>query len=186
MIDLTGTWLTSFSSFVHDDPADQDRNPAPQIAAYDRPNNNQFDQTAGYFLAATILCLKFADGRITGKVKINRGGSNVREKPDPGVANPVTGTYSSQWNEELGVTEGTFSTVYSQAGSNDINIDYMFIARSPSELEWLYLHSTSGGKDARPSVAQGTLRRVVPPAQPGSTAEVGRSTTTEVFEDPVS
>ena len=174
MINLEGTWVCSFDGYVHDDP--RDPAPAPQIGAYylRQPWNiwwwlfgNVYRQTAGFFPAATMLCLKFnpvgpnGAGSLSGKVKINRGGRDHREN------DAVTGGYTVEDNASLGITQGDFYTIYSpptpDPAKPDIRIDYKFIARSPDEIDWIWWESRSppGGDLFRASIAQGTLRRVV-------------------------
>jgi hypothetical protein len=163
MIDLTGTWLGAFPSFVHDQPPDQ-ADPAPQIAAYFRnPSGNPSRQTDGYFLAATMLCLRFKDSdkSIIGKVKINRGGMKRLVNPDPaeGVGD-VTGDYTAEWNAQLQIVEGRFSTIYHVGPPGGIHLEYQYIAKNENALEWVWWNAIAAGAPFRSSVAQGVLTRV--------------------------
>lgn len=163
MIDLTGTWVTSFASLVHDDPIDN-ADPAAQLGGYthqiDGPTHH-FKQVAGYFPAATLLCLRFnADKSLLGEVMINRGGTKKLQNPDPAEGiGPVGGTYTATWNDQLHIMEGTFSTIYPVAGG--VQLEYKYIARDENELEWLWWNSTAHGAPFRASVARGTLKRIL-------------------------
>ena len=172
MIDLTGTWVTSFAGFVHDDPPDPE--PAPQLAAYYRQTSlwswlfgDNYDRTAGYFPAATMRWLKFGapnaagEGTLKGKVRINRGGRNLKSN------DKVTGAYTVSEDLEFGTTEGDFHTIYAppmpDPAKPDIRLDYQFVATSPDELAWIWWTSSfqPRGTPFRSSVACGTFRRVV-------------------------
>ncbi len=168
MIDLTGTWVTSFTSYVHDDPVDP--SPAPQLAAYFGDGAGQYSQTAGYFLASTLLWLKFnEDLTVTGSVRINRGGRKLVEKPDLATgANPVMGSYSAELNSPLNIWEGKLLTIYRTPPNPDIQTEYRFVGKSQHELEWVwwkssFLDPTGTSKPFRANVAQGTLTRVIHP-----------------------
>lgn len=170
MIDLTGTWITSFFSLVHDDPIDSDH-PAAQLAGYARniPGSPEhFKQVAGYFPAATLLCLRFKpDLTLLGDVKINRGGTKRVINPDPdpdGPVGPVGGHYEPPvWNPDLHVHEGKFFTIYPVGG--DKQLEYRYIVRDANALEWIWWNAStlSSGDPFRASVARGTLTRVLFP-----------------------
>src|SRR5689334_2961297 len=88
---LLGTWVTTFPSFVYDEPVDD--GDLPRIATYALPDPSNHPAPAlGYFFAATLLCLKFdGQGNFSGRVAINRAGQAA---PQP----VVEGTYTAQVN----------------------------------------------------------------------------------------
>lgn len=149
---MLGTWVTSFSGAVHDDP--QDDHDIPRIPAYAMPNGHQA-KSGGYFFAASLLILKFdGQGSFAGKVQIIRGGSPA---PQP----VVNGTYQLAPNPALGVIEGTINAHYPTPDpTTDILSTYAFVARSRDEIEWLRTFSELDGKPFRLQIAQGTLKRV--------------------------
>ena len=160
---LIGTWMGSFSSFVRDLPPDTKPIPAdatlegrpPQLAAYYLdPASGVFTQTKGYYVASSILCLRFlAANKLAGSVKINRGGRlhNVDED--------VTGKYDRAFNSTLGVHEGTFTTFF--GGPSGIQTEYLYYMRDLNELEYIWWTSKDDNEPHRANVARGTLRRVV-------------------------
>jgi hypothetical protein len=147
---MEGTWVTSFSGVVHDDPVDS--NPVPRIAAYESPGHST---SGGYFFASTLLTLKCdGAGNFTGKVQIIRGGS-------PAPQNVVRGKYKLDLNANLGVIEGTIFAGYPTSNPNvDIQSTYAFVAKNRDELEWLRTSSDLEGHPFRLQQSQGTLRRV--------------------------
>jgi hypothetical protein len=164
---LVGTWVGSFGSLVHDEPIDGQA-PPPQLAGYLR-NGSRFDQTAGYFPAATLICLRFKnDGTLVGRVQINRGGRKHKLNPDPATGTgPVTGGFGVEWNDQLQIIEGEFFTIYHPPAAHpdfpDIKIEYHYAASDHNELEWVWWSSTMppDGELFRASVGHGTLRRVL-------------------------
>jgi len=154
-LDLTplmeGTWVTSFSGVVHDEP--EDTNPIPRIPAYVPPGQKK---SGGYFFASTLLILKFdGQGGFTGKVQIIRGGS-------PAPQDVIRGTYSLNPNAALGVMEGTIHAGYPTSDpAVDIHSTYAFVAIARDEIEWLRTFSELEGDPFRLQIAQGTLKRVV-------------------------
>ncbi len=130
--------------------------------------NDKFEQREGYFAIAVLICLNF-DGKkgLTGMQLFNRGGvgkaisPSVFEEP---VRNDLTGSYSASINN-LGVSEGTFTTVFKNTGSEIITNNHTFIVRSDDELEWMWTTSKNDKhpelvSSYRPLVTRGTLRRV--------------------------
>jgi hypothetical protein len=171
MIELTGTWITSFFSLVHDDPIDTADDAAAQLAGYAHNitgSAHHFTQVAGYFPAATLLCLRFTpDMKLVGDVKINRGGTKRLMDPDPNPADPVGpvgGHYEAAvWNPDLHVYEGKFFTYYPTGPSAGKELEYRYIVRDANTLEWIWWNAFSlpSGQPFRGSVAQGTLTRVL-------------------------
>lgn len=146
---LAGTWVTTFSSFVFDEP--EDDNDLPRIATYALPNLKN-TPSHGYFFAATLLCLKFdALGRFSGRVAINRGG---RAAPQPNVF----GTYTIGENSELDVVAGTIFATY--PADDPVHMQYDFVLVTPDEIAWLRTSSESKGAAFRHNIARGTFKRV--------------------------
>ena len=60
---MSGTWVTSFATFVHDDPPDSA--PTPRLVTYSYEAGSIEDEkplrdsrSTGYMLSANLLCLK--------------------------------------------------------------------------------------------------------------------------------
>lgn len=149
---MIGTWVTSFSGVVHDDPPD-DRE-TPRIPAYGMKNGHEA-KSGGYFFSASFLILKFdGQGGFIGKAQIIRGGR-------PAPQDVVRGTYRLAPNALLNVIEGEIFAGYPTPNPNvDINTNYAFVFRTPDEIEWLRTSSELNGDPFRLQIAQGTLKRV--------------------------
>jgi hypothetical protein len=146
---LGGTWVTSFSAFVYDEPPND--SDIPRIATYALPRLRTTPAN-GYFFAATLLVLKFDPyGNFSGRVAINRGG-------EPAPQPRVLGTYTVQANTELDVIEGTIFATYPVVPPIHMQYDFVFVA--PDEIEWLRTSSESDGNPFRHNIARGTLKRV--------------------------
>jgi|1185.fasta_scaffold177591_2 hypothetical protein len=171
MFDLSGTWITSFFSLVHDDPIDNADDAAAQLAGYAQSatgsaGHDHFTQVAGYIPAATLLCLRFKpDLKLVGDVKINRGGTQKFMDPDPAAGvGPVAGRYEAAvWNPDLHVYEGKFFTNYPIGPSASKQLEYRYVVRDTNALEWIWWDAISlpSGDPFRASVARGTLTRVL-------------------------
>lgn len=153
---MRGVWVTSFSSFVHDEPLD-DKHNIPRIAAYSFVNGHEA-KSGGYFFAASLLCLKFdGQGSFTGRAQIMRGAR-------PAPQDVVYGTYRLDPNPALGVIEGAIFAVYPDVDGDpnfDIHTTYAFVVRNLDEIVWLRTASDSHGIDPfRHHVAQGKLERI--------------------------
>lgn len=136
---MAGTWVTSFSGVVHDEP--EDGAPTPRIPAYKHVDSNpQHAATGGYFFAATLLCLKFdGSGSFTGTAQIIRGG-------EPAPQNKVFGTYTVRADTQLGVIVGRIFAIYPL--QVPVHTTYDFVAITQDELKWLRTSSESDGKPA--------------------------------------
>lgn len=178
---MSGTWVTSFATFVHDDPPDSA--PTPRLVTYSYEAGSIEDEkplrdsrSTGYMLSANLLCLKFRyDGTLLGKTKLNRGGNDVHEagdyKPADADYQPFFGgDYSCDFNDTLGTYEGEFSTLYKpvvklgEPERPDIYMRYYYVASGRDELAWLWLYSKKvrGSQSTffRGNVTSGILKRV--------------------------
>jgi hypothetical protein len=187
---MKGTWVGSFASFVHDLPVDIFDPYTPRfsvyryfvkkavpttISAYDAETKaseyvkrHDDAETSGYAPAANIMCLRFLDEfKLMGKVKINRGGKNIKESGDVGFDTAgnrifVNGGYDCNWNATLCTFEGEFSTEF-DTPAGIVYTRYYYIASGWDEIEMLWLSSALDDRPFRANVARATLKRVPEP-----------------------
>lgn len=180
---IQGTWVTSFSTFVHDDPIDTQL--TSRFVTYNYVEDPEASlarnpTSPGYMPSANLVCLKFlVDGKLLGKAKLNRGGNDVHEAGDYTRSNGsredfFPGEYSCDFNSTLETYEGEFATRYvlpkkdEFGNESSIYVRYYYVASGQDELSWLWLYSkkiVSGADEGfhRASVASGTLKRVPTP-----------------------
>lgn len=163
---LVGTWVGSFSGFIHNNPRHRRSYELPQLSAYLlNPSSPPpgYIQSDGFFVCSVLLGIAFRqDETLIGEFAVNAAGRLVSED--------VRGSYAVADHENLATSAGSFSLTYNQSqGQNtEITQNFRFMARSPDDLHFLSLNSTSldptqpitGGVPHRPTIAQGTLHRV--------------------------
>lgn len=166
---LVGTWVGSFSGFIHNYPRHRRSNQLPQLGGFTDTASTATDDSDdppilnpanGFFILAGMIGLKFSNhDTLVGEFSTNSAGL-LRDEP-------LTGTYSMIYHEELEIPVGVFSLKFNQSQGNNAEVvqNFRLMMRSSDKLHFLSQFSSrrDPGETAsvlhRPTISQGVLHK---------------------------